>query len=244
MPTGARIHRRHARSFALAVAFALVLAACADDDGSAAPTTIAPPPTVAALTTADRSTTTQPASTTTLPSEPELGDVAVTLTEVSGGFESPIGFAVRRGDDALYVIEQAGRVRAVRDGVLDPTPVIDLSDDVGSSGNEQGLLGIAFSPSGDRVYLDFTDDNGDTRVIELAVTDRGVDPASRRDILFVDQPYSNHNGGHLAFGPDGMLYISLGDGGSGGDPHGNGQRLDTLLGKILRVDPRQQAGGA
>jgi glucose/arabinose dehydrogenase len=246
MPTCAWIDRRGARSFgalALAAALLLVLAACGDDDGAAAPTTIAPPPTVDVPTTADRSTTSEPASTTTLPSEPELGDVAVTLTEVSGGLESPIGFAVRAGDDALYVIEQVGRVRAVRDGELDPTPVIDLSNDIESGGNEQGLLGIAFSPDGKRLYLDFTDTNGDTRVVELAVTDRGVDPASRRDVLFVDQPYANHNGGHLAFGTDGMLYISLGDGGSGGDPHGNGQRLDTLLGKILRIDPRQQEGG-
>jgi glucose/arabinose dehydrogenase len=245
MPTCASIDRRGARSVGvLAVLAVLVLAACGDgDDGTAAPTTRVPPPTVDAPTTADRTTTTEPASTTTLPAEPELGDVGVTLTEVTEGLESPIGFAVRPGDDALYVIEQAGRVRAVRDGALDPTPVIDLSDEIESGGNEQGLLGIAFSPDGDRLYLDFTDGNGDTRVVELAVSDGGVDPASRRDVLFVDQPYANHNGGHLAFGPDGMLYVSLGDGGSGGDPHGNGQRLDTLLGKILRIDPRQQNGG-
>ena len=125
---------------------------------------------------------------------------------------------------------------AVRNGRVDPIPVLDLTEQV-SLGSEQGLLGLAFSPSGQRLYVNYTDTNGDTRVSGYAMRESRADVATRRDVLFVDQPYSNHNGGNLVFGPDGFLYIGLGDGGSGGDPHGNGQSMTTLLGKMLRVDP-------
>ena len=150
--------------------------------------------------------------------------------------EQPLAMAVRRGDPALYVAEKTGKVVAIRGGAVDPAPVLDLTGQV-SLGGEQGLLGLAFSPSGRFLYVNYTDPSGDTHVSEYAMGER-ADPATRRDILFVDQPYANHNGGNLAFGPDGYLYIGLGDGGSGGDPHGNGQSLSTPLGKILRIDPR------
>ena len=110
---------------------------------------------------------------------------------------------------------------------------MDLSAEV-SGGNEQGLLGVAFHPGGDFLYLDWTDRDGDTHVTEWAFKDGKA--TGRRDVLTQEQPYANHNGGQLAFGPDGYLYIGIGDGGSGGDPQGNGQNLDTLLGKILRID--------
>ncbi|MFG1706775.1 PQQ-dependent sugar dehydrogenase [Nonomuraea sp. M3C6] len=142
----------------------------------------------------------------------------------------PVAFAVRKGDDRLYVAEQTGRLRT-----SDGDTVIDLSGEV-SGGNEQGLLGVAFHPSGRWVYLDWTDAQGDTHVTEWAFD--GDQATGRRDVLTQDQPYANHNGGQLAFGPDGYLYIALGDGGSAGDPEGNGQNLGTLLGKILRIDPR------
>ncbi|MFD1934127.1 PQQ-dependent sugar dehydrogenase [Nonomuraea mangrovi] len=148
-------------------------------------------------------------------------------------FDKPVAFAVREGDDALYVAEQGGRLRSLKDGRQ--TVIVDLSAEV-SDGNEQGLLGVAFHPSGKWLYLDWTDDQGDTHVTEWAFD--GVRARDRRDVLTQDQPYANHNGGQLAFGPDGHLYIALGDGGSGGDPHGNGQNLRTWLGKILRIDPR------
>ncbi|MFC5166317.1 PQQ-dependent sugar dehydrogenase [Nonomuraea angiospora] len=144
--------------------------------------------------------------------------------------EQPVAFAVRKGDDRLYVAEQTGRLRT-----SDGDVVIDLSREV-SGGNEQGLLGVAFHPSGRWVYLDWTDARGDTHVTEWAFD--GSRATARRDVLTQDQPYPNHNGGQLAFGPDGHLYIALGDGGSAGDPQGNGQDLTTLLGKILRIDPR------
>jgi glucose/arabinose dehydrogenase len=126
---------------------------------------------------------------------------------------------------------------AVRDGRLQTRPVLDLSAEV-SQGGEQGLLGLTFSPDGSLLYVNITDLEGDTRVIEFAMDGGQALPRSRRDVLVVDQPYSNHNGGHLAFGPDGYLYIGLGDGGSGGDPEDRAQDLGSLLGKMLRLDPR------
>ncbi len=155
--------------------------------------------------------------------------------------EQPLAMAVRRGDPAIYVAEKTGKVMAIRDGTVAPAPVLDLTGQV-SLGGEQGLLGLAFPPSGRFLYVNYTDTNGDTHVTEYAMGDERADPATRRDVLFVDQPYENHNGGHLAFGPDGYLYVGLGDGGSGGDPHGNGQSLSALLGKMLRIDPRPAGG--
>jgi glucose/arabinose dehydrogenase len=150
--------------------------------------------------------------------------------------EQPLALAVRSGDSALYVAQKTGKVVAVRDEVVDPVPVLDLRSQV-SLGGEQGLLGLAFSPDGREVYVNYTDTNGDTHVTGYAMRDGRADTATRRELLVVDQPYSNHNGGNLVFGPDGYLYIGLGDGGSGGDPDGNGQSLSTLLGKMLRIDP-------
>ena len=149
----------------------------------------------------------------------------------------PLAMATRPGDPWLYVAEQGGRVVAIRDGAPGQRTVLDLSGDTEASG-EQGLLGLAFSPDGRYLYLNYTDLQGATRIVELRMGAGRADASSAREVLSVDQPYANHNGGNLAFGPDGFLYIGLGDGGSAGDPHGNGQALDTLLGKMLRIDPR------
>ena len=152
--------------------------------------------------------------------------------------DQPLAMAVRPGDTALYVAQKTGKVVAIRAGrTVDKVPVVDLSDDV-SLGSEQGLLGLAFAPGGDELYVNYTDTNGDTHVTGFAMEGDRADPSTRRDILVVNQPYSNHNGGNLAFGPDGFLYVGLGDGGSGGDPQGNGQSLSTPLGKMLRIDPQ------
>ncbi|MGH9189642.1 MAG: PQQ-dependent sugar dehydrogenase [Acidimicrobiales bacterium] len=155
--------------------------------------------------------------------------------------EQPVAMAVRAGDPTLYFAEKTGRVRAVRDGRADPTPVLDLSGSV-SSGGEQGLLGLAFGPVGGPMYVNFTDRSGDTHVVEYGFAGGKADLSTRRELLFVDQPYANHNGGNLVFGPDGMLWIGLGDGGSQGDPKDNGQSLGTLLGKLLRIDPTPSGG--
>jgi glucose/arabinose dehydrogenase len=144
------------------------------------------------------------------------------------------------GSGVLYVIEKPGTVRKLDDSERVQEPFLDITDRVGSSGYEQGLLGIAFPPDykDSRVfYVNYTDLNGNTVVSRFTVADNDVaDPASEQVILTQEQPYPNHNGGQLQFGPDGYLYIGLGDGGSGGDPQGNAQRLDTWLGKILRID--------
>jgi glucose/arabinose dehydrogenase len=156
--------------------------------------------------------------------------------------EEPVAMAVSAGDPNLYIAQKDGRVVAVGpDGAV--RTVLDLTGRV-SLGNEQGLLGIAFSPDGRYLYANRTDTEGDTRVTEFVFADGHAVASSERDVLVVDQPYANHNGGAIAFGPDGYLYIALGDGGSGGDPHGNGQSLSTLLGKLLRIDPRPTGGAA
>jgi glucose/arabinose dehydrogenase len=221
----------------LAVAFVLLLAlgaAACSSGGDSSPGS-APAP-AASSTTAPPSGGGSPRTTPA----PDLSSVRVRLDQVAR-LSAPVGMAVRSGDPAIYLIEQSGRVRALRDGNLDPAPVLDLSNLI-ASGGERGLLGIAFSPDGRYLHLDYTDVNGDTHVAELTMRGAGPDPASRRDLLTVEQPFANHNGGQLAFGPDGNLYIALGDGGSAGDPNGNGQSLNTLLGKILRISPRPSGG--
>jgi glucose/arabinose dehydrogenase len=177
--------------------------------------------------------------TSSEPSEPS-GIPRVELEPVVA-LEQPVAMAVRAGDPSLYFAEKVGRVVALREGSEEPEIILDLASEV-SLGGEQGLLGLAFSPDGEFLYVNYTDVQGDTRVVEFAFDDRGADASSRREVLLVDQPYSNHNGGNLAFGPDGYLYIGLGDGGSAGDPEGNAQSLSTMLGKMLRIDPRPEGG--
>jgi glucose/arabinose dehydrogenase len=140
--------------------------------------------------------------------------------------------------NVLYVVEQGGKIRVVRGGKLQSAPFLDVSRLI-VSGSEQGLLGLAFHPnyaSNRKLYVNYTNRGGDTRVVEYRSNGRKALPGSARVLLSVDQPYGNHNGGMVAFGPDGRLYVGMGDGGSGGDPHGNGQSSGTLLGKLLRID--------
>jgi glucose/arabinose dehydrogenase len=166
--------------------------------------------------------------------------VRIRLVPVAA-LEQPLAMAVRTDDPALYVAQKTGKVVAIRDGEVASAPVVDLTGQV-SLGGEQGLLGLVFSPDGQELYVNYTDTSGDTHVAGFTMRGRRADPATRRDILVVDQPYANHNGGNLVFGPDGFLYVGLGDGGSGGDPHGNGQSLTTILGKMLRIDPQLSGG--
>ncbi len=128
-------------------------------------------------------------------------------------------------------------MRALSGGDVADEPVLDISDRTTTDG-ERGLLGLAVSPGGDELYVSYTNLDGDSRLDAYAVDGGVVDPGSRRELLAVDQPYSNHNGGNVVLGPDGMLYLGLGDGGSAGDPQGNGQDRSTLLGSLLRIDPR------
>ncbi len=165
---------------------------------------------------------------------------ALALVPVAQGLERPVHVAAPDGDDRLFIAEKTGRILVLDDGSLLPTPFLDLSDAV-SSGGEQGLLSLAFHPDyaqNGRFFVDYTDLSGDTRVVRYQVSaDPDVaDESTATTILSIEQPFSNHNGGHLSFGPQGHLFVTVGDGGSAGDPHGNGQDPTTLLGSILRLD--------
>jgi glucose/arabinose dehydrogenase len=144
-------------------------------------------------------------------------------------------------DDRLFITEQDGRIQVVIDGEIAPEPFLDITDRVGFNANEQGLLGLAFHPDYEEngfFFVDYTDGNGNTIVSRFQVSGdpNRADPSSEQLVLAVQQPFRNHNGGQILFGPDGYLYVGLGDGGSGGDPQGNGQNPVTLLGSILRLD--------
>jgi glucose/arabinose dehydrogenase len=145
------------------------------------------------------------------------------------------------GDARLFVLEQGGRIRIIQDGILLPAPFLDISDRVGSAGNEQGLLGLAFHPqypSNGFFFVNYTDLQGDTVIARFQVSADAsqADPQSETRFLSIPQPFPNHNGGQVVFGPDGYLYLGLGDGGSAGDPQNNAQSTQNLLGKILRLD--------
>jgi glucose/arabinose dehydrogenase len=167
---------------------------------------------------------------------------AYTWNLVADGFERPL-LLTNAGDGSgrLFVVDQNGQIWVIENGDTLAAPFLDISGEVGSQGNEQGLLGLAFDPdyeNNGNFYVNYTDLNGDTVIARFRVSNdvNRADAGSEEVLLQVDQPYSNHNGGNLAFGPDGYLYAGLGDGGDQGDPHGNGQSLDTLLGKLLRID--------
>jgi glucose/arabinose dehydrogenase len=201
-----------------------LLAGCGGDDGTApSPTPTAAPPAASCAA-----------------GEPVSGIPALRARRVASGFASPLDLQAAPGDaERLYVVEQGGRVEVVRNNDVQSAPFLDISDRT-RGGGERGLLGLAFHPafeSNRRFFVNYTRPNGATQIAEFRASsaDR-ADPGTERLLLFVPQPFSNHNGGSLAFGNDGFLYVALGDGGSGGDPLGSGQDLGVLLGKILRVD--------
>ncbi len=182
---------------------------------------------------------------------PDLAAVRVSTEVVADGLTAPLWVtSVPDGSGRLFVAEQAGRIRVVRDGQLAPTPYLDIADRV-SAGGERGLLGVAFPPSfGDTrstFYVHYSDLDGNTTIAAFDARSGGaasVDPSTGHPILTQTQPYANHNGGWIGFDPDGMLLIALGDGGSGGDPQNRASSLDTLLGKILRIDVLGATGSA
>jgi glucose/arabinose dehydrogenase len=195
-----------------------------------------------------QSSSPSPSSTSTptesQPSVTALPDASLyTWAVVASGLDSPVGL-VNAGDGSgrLFVVEKSGLIEIIKNGEVAPGPFLDIRDIVGSTGSEQGLLGLAFDPQYQEngyFYVNYTDIQGNTVIARYSVTSFNADRAdaeSEKRLIYVDQPFANHNGGEMVFGPDGYLYIGLGDGGSGGDPHGNGQSTNTLLGKILRID--------
>ncbi len=205
----------------------------ASDTAATLPPTVAGDP--AATSTAVASSA--PATTPSVPptDRPNLAEVQLALTEI-GTFDEPVALVDRGG--TLYVAEKGGRVLALTGS--EPLEVLDMTDLTESAG-ERGLLGLAFSPDGTLLYASYTNNDGDSRVDEYAMgagPEGTADPATRREVFALDQPYGNHNGGHILFGPDGLLYLGYGDGGSAGDPERRGLDPGTLLGKLLRIDPR------
>jgi glucose/arabinose dehydrogenase len=175
---------------------------------------------------------------------PAAPPLTITLTRVAGGFAQPLAIThAGDGSGRLFVAEQGGAIRILRNGAVSPVPFLDISGLVTPNGGEQGLLGVAFPPgfaARGSFYVNYTDRTGigNTVIARFGLTANPdvADAASLAPLLGIAQPFANHNGGQLAFGPDGFLYIGSGDGGSGGDPLGNGQSLATLLGKVLRID--------
>ena len=164
----------------------------------------------------------------------------IALETVATRLDHPVDVAFAPGDRRMFVVEQPGRIRIVEGGRPLPRPFLDLTDRVGWGG-ERGLLSIAFHPRYARnhqLFVDYTDRHGDTRIERYTVgaDSSRAERSSAKLLLTIPQPYANHNGGLVAFAPDGMLWIGMGDGGSQGDPHGNGQNPQALLGKMLRID--------
>jgi glucose/arabinose dehydrogenase len=230
-------------SFIQGLALLLILAACAPQIPiqTTAAITIEPSITPNAVQTATATLEPTIASVTTLPDP-----AGYTWAVVKNGFQRPVDLAnAADGSGRLFVLEQRGVIRVMLNDEILATPFLDIQDRVGSQGNEQGLLGIAFHPNfktNGIFFVDYTNLNGDTVIsrfhadVTMQAASQSADPASEQILLQIAQPYPNHNGGQILFGPDGMLWIGMGDGGSAGDPLGNGQSLDTLLGKILRID--------
>lgn len=171
-----------------------------------------------------------------------LDSIELVLEEVANGFENPV-FVTHAGDGSgrLFVVEQGGLVRVVRDGAVSRGDFLDVRDLI-TTGGERGLLGLAFAPdyaTTGRFYINYTDLKGATVIARYVAADPGSDTprlTGPAEALRIPQPYSNHNGGCIVFGPDGMLWVGMGDGGSGGDPQGHAQNPDSLLGKMLRLD--------
>jgi glucose/arabinose dehydrogenase len=226
------------RLLILAASVLLLASACNDEEGADTTGTVESEPVTTGASTGDPAgepTTSAPESSPTEPvSVPPLGEVQ--LTELAR-LESLSALAPHPETGALFVAQRGGLVT-----VVDPEtgeagePALDMSERTVAEG-ERGLLGIAIAPDATFVYLYYTDTDGDSVLDEYPLDGATIDGSGRREVLTLDQPFPNHNGGQLAFGPDGFLYLGLGDGGSAGDPLGAGQDTGTLLGKILRLDP-------
>ncbi|MBI5353902.1 MAG: PQQ-dependent sugar dehydrogenase [Chloroflexi bacterium] len=224
----------------------LPILACGGLAESVYPTLTPPaPPTVIPATQAESQPTFDPTPQAPVATEivnastfPNSSDYEWNL--IASGLARPVD--IKSADDGsgrIFIIEKYGTIRIFENEQLLASPFLDISDRVNDSGNEMGLLGLAFHPDYEQngfFYVNYTGAGGNTFISRFHAADNIADPSSEKILLTVNQPFSNHKGGALAFGQGGYLYIGLGDGGSGGDPFGNGQNLNTLLGKILRID--------
>ncbi len=227
------------RSFLIVLVF-LLLVGCSASTSSPTATESIPtqiPPTTESVPTETRAAT----ATESMQSVHTLPDASgYRWTKVVDGFIRPLDLQ-NAGDGRIFIVEQRGVIWIVKDGVLFGEPFLDIQSRVSRDANERGLLGLAFAPdfqATGEFYVNYTDNAGNTVIAGFSVsTDPNLaDLNSERLILGIEQPFKNHNGGGIVFGPDGYLYIGTGDGGSGGDPQRNAQNLDSLLGKMLRID--------
>ena len=219
----------------------IALPACANATPTAVPTLVPPPtipPTAAPATPSPDLPTATAAAPQNAAAFPDPGGYH--WAPVASGLVEPTDIQFPDdGSGRLFVLEQPGAIRIVKDGGLLDAPFLDIRSRVGSAGSEQGLLGLAFHPDFAHhpyFFINYTDRAGNTVIARYQAEGDTADPSSEKVVLRVDQPFPNHNGGVLTFGPDGDLYAGLGDGGAGGDPFGNGQNQGVLLGKVLRLD--------
>ena len=242
-----------------AIVFVVIIASACSSSGPQNATRSSPPPINS--TTNTPSTGRSSGAATTTSTSPPVRDIPKTTAQIEGidialqtistGLDSPVAAATRANDARLYVAEQhTGRVVAIDTKPNDraPSEVLNLRGAV-AQGNEQGLLGLAFSVDGTKLFVHYNDPAGDSHIDEYTVSNKPdvaavVDVATRREILRQKQPFPNHNGGQLAVDSNDLLYIGFGDGGLAGDPLKSGQDLNSLLGKILRIDPRPSGSSA
>jgi glucose/arabinose dehydrogenase len=247
----ASTRRRRLRAGSLAVAALVVLAGCGTSEGGATSSRGSVAGTAPVVAPVD------PGASTTPPlAVPTLDGIKLKLDQIADVHE-PVALVGRSGTDVLYVAQKDGKIKQInvdkqldKDGKvsrityrIDNSPILDIGRSTTDVG-ERGLLGIAFSSDGRKLYLHYTATDGKVTVDEYKMNDNAVDTRSRRTLLSLDHPENNHNGGQIVFGPDGFLYIGIGDGGGAGDPNGNGQNVGVFYGKILRIDPEGQTGKA
>lgn len=232
----------------LLILLILPLLACRGGSGLSAPTITPLPPTQAVSSPQTESQpTAEPAAAQPTPTQ--IPTIPAAQFPNPNDFEwKPIVSNLSRpvdvqsafdGSGRLFIIEKYGAIRILKDGQLLPEPFINIDDRVNDRGNEMGLLGLAFHPKFEQngyFYVNYTGEGGHTRISRFQANGDSADPNSELVLMVIDQPFPNHNGGAVVFGPDGYLYLGLGDGGAGGDPLKNGQNTDALLGKILRID--------
>ena len=225
----------------LLILLTLPILACGGLTGSVTPTTIPPltPPTVVPATqTESQPLPETPTPTANANSFPNADGYEWKV--IASGLTRPVD--VQPADDGsgrLFIVEKPGYIRLYENGQLLDAPFLDITDRVNDNSNEMGLLGLTFHPDYEQngyLYVNYTGSGGDTRISRFQASGSVADPNSETMLMFIEQPYPNHNGGGLDFGPDGYLYAGLGDGGLAGDPHKNGQNKTAMLGKILRID--------
>ena len=208
------------------------------------PTPLSPTATVSAPQTESQpqaSPATLPPTAVVIESAQQFPDpTAYEWKPLVEGLDRPVDLqSAQDGTGRLFIIEKYGAIRIFKDGQLSPQPFLNIDDRVNDDSNEMGLLGLAFHPNFEQngyFYVNYTGDGGNTRISRFTANGDVADPNSEQVLMVIDQPFPNHNGGAVAFGPDGYLYLGLGDGGAAGDPFKNGQNTETLLGKLLRID--------